>query len=299
MTGKDTPRVRTLLRQAERTAASGKLAAAEQLYRQIIEEAPESPAAWLGLAGVLYDEAAREEAYQNALSLDPGNETAQLELARLRGEIEPEEIIEEVIEIEEKAVEAADLDEEDEDHDVIVTGADSHDLMCYRHPNRQTSLRCNKCGKPICIKCAKKTSVGYRCQECLRDIEAGYYTATLLEYALAIMVTIPLAALASSLASAVGFFAIFLSAIAGDFIGRIIFRVVRRRRGRWLPHTVAAAVVVGSLIRPLIGILIVVAATALGEEAVGLGLAGFAMGGFLWPGIFAVLAAGAAYYRMR
>jgi hypothetical protein len=49
----------------------------------------------------------------------------------------------------------------------------------------------------------------------------------------------------------------------------------------------------------LIGILIVVAATALGEEAVGLGLAGFAMGGFLWPGIFAVLAAGAAYYRMR
>jgi hypothetical protein len=113
------------------------------------------------------------------------------------------------------------------------------------------------------------------------------------------MVTIPLAALASSLASAVGFFAIFLSAIAGDFIGRIIFRVVRRRRGRWLPHTVAAAVVVGSLIRPLIGILIVVAATALGEEAVGLGLAGFAMGGFLWPGIFAVLAAGAAYYRMR
>jgi len=297
MTAHNTPRVRTLLRQAERTAASGKRVAAAQLYRQIIEEAPESPDAWLGLAGVLFDEVEREEAYQNVLALDPGNETAELELARLRGEIEPE--LDEAFTIEEKAVEAPDVDEDEEEHEVIISGATSYDLACYRHPDRTTSLRCNKCGKPICIRCANKTAVGYRCIECLRDIEAGYYTATVLEYVLAVVATVLLSALASSLASAVGFFVIFLSAIAGDFIGRIVFVVVRRRRGRWLPHTVAASVVVGSLIRPLGSALLVLLVAPPEVLPPGVNLLSIAFSGILWPVIFAVLAAGAAYYRMR
>jgi len=36
------PRLRTLIRQAERAKGAGKLAAAEQSYREILEEAPES-----------------------------------------------------------------------------------------------------------------------------------------------------------------------------------------------------------------------------------------------------------------
>ena len=34
---------------------------------------------------------------------------------------------------------------------------------CANHPGVETSLRCNKCGKPICAKCAVRTPTGYRC----------------------------------------------------------------------------------------------------------------------------------------
>ncbi len=44
--------MRTLLTQAERNANYGKNAAAEMMYRQIIDEAPEAEDAWLGLARV-------------------------------------------------------------------------------------------------------------------------------------------------------------------------------------------------------------------------------------------------------
>ena len=43
------PRIRSLLRQADKVAASGKRSAAEKLYRQIIEEAPETAPAWVGV----------------------------------------------------------------------------------------------------------------------------------------------------------------------------------------------------------------------------------------------------------
>ncbi|MCA9920662.1 MAG: tetratricopeptide repeat protein, partial [Anaerolineales bacterium] len=46
------PRVRSLLRQANKVAESGKKAAAEQLYRQILEEAPDVAEAWYGLGQV-------------------------------------------------------------------------------------------------------------------------------------------------------------------------------------------------------------------------------------------------------
>ncbi len=39
---------------------------------------------------------------------------------------------------------------------------------CANHPGVETSLRCNKCGKPICAKCAVRTPTGYRCKECVR-----------------------------------------------------------------------------------------------------------------------------------
>ncbi len=36
------------------------------------------------------------------------------------------------------------------------------------HPGVETSLRCGKCGKPICPKCLVQTPVGARCPDCAR-----------------------------------------------------------------------------------------------------------------------------------
>ena len=37
---------------------------------------------------------------------------------------------------------------------------------CAVHPDRETGLRCNKCGRLMCAECAVPTPVGYRCREC-------------------------------------------------------------------------------------------------------------------------------------
>jgi membrane associated rhomboid family serine protease len=41
--------------------------------------------------------------------------------------------------------------------------------VCYRHPNRETGVRCSNCGRPICPDCMTTTSVGMRCPECARQ----------------------------------------------------------------------------------------------------------------------------------
>jgi membrane associated rhomboid family serine protease len=37
---------------------------------------------------------------------------------------------------------------------------------CYRHPDRETSVSCSMCARPICPDCMTSTPVGMRCPEC-------------------------------------------------------------------------------------------------------------------------------------
>ena len=45
--------------------------------------------------------------------------------------------------------------------------------ICYRHPNRETGVRCSNCERPICPDCMTSTSVGMRCPECARQRTQG------------------------------------------------------------------------------------------------------------------------------
>jgi hypothetical protein len=40
------------------------------------------------------------------------------------------------------------------------------EVRCSYHPDTFTRLRCSRCGKPICPKCAVRTPVGLRCPDC-------------------------------------------------------------------------------------------------------------------------------------
>ena len=42
-------------------------------------------------------------------------------------------------------------------------------LYCYGHPNEPTRLRCSRCDRPICGRCAIPASVGQHCPECVAE----------------------------------------------------------------------------------------------------------------------------------
>lgn len=163
-------------------------------------------------------------------------------------------------------------------------------VYCTYHPTVPTTLRCGRCGKPICPREAKLTEVGYRCPDCLKERRAVFYTGAWYDYLIAAVVSLPLALVAAYLLASgvLSWFVIFLAPMAGGLIAEAVRWAVRRRRSPYLWLVVCGAIVLGTLPR-LLGPLL----------ALALGAGGGMFLGLLWPVLYLVLATGAAYARLK
>lgn len=135
-----------------------------------------------------------------------------------------------------------------------MTESTNNTLYCYVHPTRETSLRCNNCGRPICASCAVRTPTGYRCKDCVRSHQKSFETSEWYDFILGGVVAAFLSGIASGLVTAIGgigFFGWFLIAAgaptAGVVIAEAVRAVTKKRRSRALFITTAVGVVVGAL----------------------------------------------------
>jgi hypothetical protein len=166
-----------------------------------------------------------------------------------------------------------------------MTDATIDTLYCANHPNVATSLRCNKCGKPICARCAVRTPVGYRCKDCTRAQQQIFETVVWYDYLSAALIAAVLGGL-GSLTSGLVFWLLFIAPAVGGVIAEVIRYAVRRRRGRYLSWVAVGGFVAGCL-PAVLGLLV---------QLFGRGLNPW---GFLGLGLYLFLGAGALYARMR
>ncbi len=131
-------------------------------------------------------------------------------------------------------------------------------IYCVNHPDRETLLRCNKCGKPICPECAIRHPVGLRCRECAQLRKTPPYDLSPRHYVLALAAGLPsaivgviLGGLLSSFISIplVGGFIPWIIAFAvGLLTAEAISRATGYKRGVGLQVVAATCVVFGYFI---------------------------------------------------
>lgn len=173
-------------------------------------------------------------------------------------------------------------------------------LYCYKHPTRETSLRCNNCDRPICAACAVRTPTGYRCKDCVRQHLKVFDTAVWTDYLIVFVASSILSALAAVATIAItaiiwGFFIIFLAPVAGAGIGNLVRRFIRNRRSRALNFTLAGGMIVGALpvmlLSGLPGLFFMLSG---GADAI---TVMYSFGPILWQIVYLVLGVPAAYYQ--
>ena len=170
-------------------------------------------------------------------------------------------------------------------------------MYCVNHPQTETYLRCNKCGQPICPRCAVQTPVGYRCRNCINAQQKVFYADFRpVHYLVAAVVALPLSLVAGWIVPNLGWYAIFLGPLTGTGIAEAARWAIRRRRGPYTWLVVCGCIVVGELVKLLFSFI---------SYLFILGMAGptgyYAgwMVGLLWDVIYLVMAVGAAYARLR
>ena len=222
-----------LTKQAQVTAASGDREAAIRMFQEVLAHEPDNETVLMELASLVEDLERKRGYLQRVLALNPYNEDARAMLKAWEGPAQPAE--------------------EPQPQEEEVT------LYCYYHPDRPTTLRCNKCGKPICTQCAIRTPVGYRCPDCVREQQDKFYTATgsdiLKGATVAFLGGLGIGLVIYLLARFLGPFgffgfliAFFLGPALGGGVAEMVRRAMGKRHARHFPIIGVIALIVGIFI---------------------------------------------------
>lgn len=189
--------------------------------------------------------------------------------------------------------------------------ADLHEpqpLYCYRHPDRETWVRCGRCDQPICTRCAMQGPVGLRCRTCGKPSRDALASLKPNQIAIALAVTVGLGAVVGYFGTQFGFFMIVLGFFAGTIVAEALDRTIGIKRGPRILALAIAGIALGGVLGAslsLVGMWREMLAFAEAAEAAGeTGFPALALDAFLLQNVPSVLISiGAtivgAYVRLR
>jgi|YNPBryantNP2012_1023418.scaffolds.fasta_scaffold02593_4 hypothetical protein len=250
---------------AELTAAgkaaliAGDNVTARLRFREALELDPNYVEALLGMAAAVRPYRDKREYLLRVLAIDPDHPEARATLTHIEERLAAGELL---------APTGVQVRERDEG--VIGTveppqplpETTKENLVCYRHPQRETGLCCTSCNRPICPECARATPVGHICPECARERTPLNYqvgpTQLLVAGVVALLYALVVTFVAGVVIGWAGFFgfivAFLLGPMTGNALSRLIDWATGRKRGRMLMIVVSVAYACGSL--PYIGLII-------------------------------------------
>jgi tetratricopeptide (TPR) repeat protein len=209
-------------------ARAGDTEEAQRLLRRATELNPSDPEAWIWRASVADTTADKKSYLEEALVLDPDNVEAKRAMERI-------------------------IAKEGE----LAARVDENELtFCAVHPDRETMLRCNRCGRLMCTECAVRHPVGLRCRECVNETKSPIYQVDVGTTARALLatvaITLPISLLVLTFGGVLWFiFWFFIGGAIGTGIGNAVQRVVPRKRGRSMQAAVGAGILLGTVLAAL------------------------------------------------
>ena len=133
----------------------------------------------------------------------------------------------------------------------LVATDDEDVFHCYRHPNRETALRCANCDRPICVDCGIAAPVGIKCRECGRMPKSARVATPrgrLLIASLVAIALVPVIGIASDVvARGIGFFGWLIAYGIGILVAEVVVRAAGGFRSDAIARIAAATAVAGYL----------------------------------------------------
>jgi hypothetical protein len=183
---------------------------------------------------------------------------------------------------------------------------DDEHQYCYRHPDRETWVRCGRCDRPICTSCAMQGPVGSRCRQCGKLAFDPLTSFTPAQLLLGILTAVGGGLIAGFIVARIGFFAIFVSYFGGGIVADLVMRATGYKRGPVMLGIVLGGLALGILAGAAAGfwveystVLDAAAAAGADPEDAALSIQPLLLDALTWAVISAAAACAGAWSRVR
>lgn len=125
--------------------------------------------------------------------------------------------------------------------------ADDGPLYCYRHPNRETYVRCGRCDRPICSSCAMQGPVGFRCRQCGKPARDPLTSLTARQLGMAAAIAVGGGLIIGLIGAQFGWLSLIIAFFGGSFTAEGIRRAIGYKQGPRLLAVAVGGVLLGTI----------------------------------------------------